>query len=424
MTLKALYMEHTPKIPCFLMVLLLLFPLFGVKGQVLAPTGTMALIGAKIYTDPFGEPLPDGVVLIRQGKIWKVGALGKIKIPEDAEVLDCTDLVIMAGFWNSHVHFMEPIWQGAESLPAQRLNLQMQAMLTRYGFTHVFDLATLDLGNLSALRKRIENGEVKGPTLLTAGIPFTPLDGSPFYIAPLELPEIGSPQQAGQYVNGQLDAGGDAIKLWSASPNGKRVVPMPVEVIKAATTAAHKRNSPVFAHPTNLIGARAASQGGVDILTHVAADDLTDWGTELLGTMVASGMAVIPTLKLHEWELERAGLPSGEDSPLLKTAIQQLRSFVQAGGEVLFGTDVGYMADYSPQREYILMHRAGMDHLQILASMTTAPAKRFGREKRTGRIAPGLDADLVVLSADPAMDIKNFSQVKYTIHKGKLIYAR
>lgn len=408
--------------PCVLVLFLSLGP--GARGQGAEPSGTTALIGAKIYTAPFEDPLPDGVVLIRNGKIWKVGARGKIRIPINAKILDCTDLVVMAGFWNSHVHFMEPKWQGAESLPAQQLNLQMEAMLTRYGFTHAFDLATLDLSNLLALRKRIERGTVNGPTLLTAGVPFTPLDGSPFYIAPHELPEIGSPEKARQYVNGQLDAGADAIKLWSASPNGRRVVPMPVEIVKAATETAHKRNKPVFAHPTNLEGVEAAFQGGVDILTHVAADGHLDWDQGQIETMLATGMALIPTLKLHEWELERAGQSAGEYNPLLKTAIQQLRSFVHAGGEVLFGTDVGYMTDYSPEREYILMHRAGMDHLQILASLTTLPAKRFGLEKQTGRIAPGLDADLVVLSADTAVDIRNFVQVKYTFHKGKVIYSR
>lgn len=405
------------------MALLLLFPFSRVKGQVREAAAILALVGAKIYTDPNADPLPNGVVLIRNGKIGKVGPQTEVMIPKEAEELDCTGQVIMAGFWNSHVHFMEPKWRRADSLPATQLSLQMEAMLTHYGFTHAFDLALLDLDNLLALRKRIESGEVKGPSLLTAGVPFTPLDGSPFYIAPLKLPEIGSPERAREYVNAQIDAGADAIKLWSASPNGERVVPMPVEVIRAATAAAHKRDRPVFAHPTNLNGVEAASRGGVDILTHVAADGHTVWDPELLKTMVASGMAVIPTLKLHEWELQREGLPHGEDSPLVRTALQQLRAFIQAGGEVLFGTDVGYMADYSPEREYILMQRAGMDHLQILASLTTLPAKRFGQENRSGRIAAGLEADLVVLSADPAVDVRNFVQVTYTISKGRIVHA-
>ena len=58
-------------------------------------------------------------------------------------------------------------------------------------------------------------------------------------------------------------------------------------------------------------------------------------------------------------------------------AIAQLTAFVKGGGEMLFGTDVGYMRDFDPADEYTLMTRAGMTPMQILASLTTAPAARF-----------------------------------------------
>ena len=141
----------------------------------------------------------------------------------------------------------------------------------------------------------------------------------------------------------------------------------------------------------------------------------------MISDMLSSQMALIPTLKLHQWELERFGDTTG-NNPLLLTAIQQLRSYANAGGEILFGTDVGYMSDYSPVDEYLLMGKAGMDYLQILAALTTNPAKRFGRQKQTGSLKAGMDADLVLLSADPADDVKNFAAVKYTISKGRIIF--
>jgi len=64
-----------------------------------------------------------------------------------------------------------------------------------------------------------------------------------------------------------------------------------------------------------------------------------------------------------------------------------------------------------------------MSFHQILESLTTNPAQRFGYSNHTGRIAKGMDADLVVLRADPAQDATAFSKVRYTIRSGNVIYS-
>ena len=99
-----------------------------------------------------------------------------------------------------------------------------------------------------------------------------------------------------------------------------------------------------------------------------------------------------------------------------------MRRWVASGGVVLFGTDVGYMSDYDPKEEYLLMGEAGMTFRQILASLTTAPAERFGQSKQLGRVAPGFQADVVVLNGDPAKNIRAFTDVQYTLRAGKIIY--
>jgi imidazolonepropionase-like amidohydrolase len=70
------------------------------------------------------------------------------------------------------------------------------------------------------------------------------------------------------------------------------------------------------------------------------------------------------------------------------------------------------------------MGQAGMSAMQILASLTTAPAARWNESGRRGRIAPGLDADLVVLEADPGQDVRRFAAVKCVVRAGKVIYAK
>ena len=68
------------------------------------------------------------------------------------------------------------------------------------------------------------------------------------------------------------------------------------------------------------------------------------------------------------------------------------------------------------------MTQAGMTFRQVLRSLTTAPAERFGMSKQTGRIAPGLAADMAVLRNDPSTDVRALTTVQYTLRSGKVIY--
>ena len=80
------------------------------------------------------------------------------------------------------------------------------------------------------------------------------------------------------------------------------------------------------------------------------------------------------------------------------------------------------MHDYDPTDEYVLMAGAGLTPMQILASLTTSPAARWKESQRRGRVAPGMDADLVVLAGDPASDVRHFAQVRCAFRAGRLIY--
>src|SRR5439155_1691323 len=93
-----------------------------------------------------------------------------------------------------------------------------------------------------------------------------------------------------------------------------------------------------------------------------------------------------------------------------------------AGGQILFGTDVGYLTHSDPSREYELMGRAGLTWREILASLTTNPAARFRAASQRGRVVPGMAADLVVLRRDPADDVRAFADVRSTIRAGRVCY--
>ena len=387
---------------------------------------SLALVGARIYTSPSEEPLVNGVVLVRDGKIVAVGQKGKIKVPSNATIIDCAGLTLTSGFWNSHVHFTELKWESAASLPPSQLSKQLQEMLTRYGFTTVFDTGSYwDI--TKALRQRVESGAVNGPRIFSTGEILFPKGGRP----PAELlkaagsiakemPEVENTKQAVEVVRKKLESGVDGIKIYAQTfwdPNLK----MPLEAIKAITDEAHSHGKLVFVHPSNSYGLEAAIDSGVDILVHTTPQT-SQWDEALLAKMKRGRIALIPTLKLWRIEAEREGARPDAAQRFLDKGMNQLRAYFQAGGQILFGTDIGYITDYDPTEEYQQMQRAGMRFQDILASLTTSPAARFGESGRAGRIAPGMDADIVLLAGDPASDIKALSDVRYTIRKGKIIY--
>jgi imidazolonepropionase-like amidohydrolase len=384
---------------------------------------SLAFVGAKIYQSPTAAPIVDGIVLVKDGRILAVGENGKVKVPDNATRIDCTGLTMTAAFWNSHVHFTEPKWRSPDTQPAGQLAENLRAMFTRYGFVRVLDTGSW-LKQTLAIRRRIETGEVVGPGIMTTGSGFAPKGASPFYILPDHLPELSTPLDAEKMVSTALDEGADAIKLFTGSWATKdSIVAMAVDVVRAATVVAHRRGKLVIAHPSNSRGAQAAVDGGVDILAHTFPHE-TDgpWNRSLIARMSEARMGLVPTLKLWKSEAAKFNADSAFIDKVEGIAGEQVFAFSKVGGQILFGTDVGYMTDYDPTDEYVFMQRAGLSFQQILASLTTAPAERFKASKRSGMISSGMDADLVLLAGDPATDIKAFSNVRYTRRQGQIIY--
>ncbi|MGA3223294.1 MAG: amidohydrolase family protein [Acidobacteriaceae bacterium] len=378
----------------------------------------LALEGAKVYPSPTAEPIDNAVVLIQHGRIAAVGKRREVKVPASVQVIDCTGKVIVAGFWNSHVHF-ENGWQGIAQVPAVQVDTHMHEMLTRWGFTTVWDLGS-DPGNTLALRRRIESGEVLGPQILMAGDIF-PENGHPVYLpAEMQLPEASTPQQAEQMARQYMKMGLDGMKLFTGAYMGdKPVVNMDTAIVKAAVDVAHAEGKPAFAHPQNRVGVDHALAGGVDVLAHTIPSEGSEgsFSAEELARMKRQHTALIPTLTL--WTTVVAD-PVITDK-LVSNGVGQLKAYFSEGGAILFGTDVGFQSRYDTAQEFEYMGRA-MGWRDVLASLTSNPSTFF-KQPAKGRVEKGMTADLVVLDADPGGDVRNLSKVAYTIREGQIIYS-
>jgi imidazolonepropionase-like amidohydrolase len=383
--------------------------------------GTLAIEHARIYVSPSDPPIDDGTVLVRDGRIVAVG--NEVQVPSDATLVPCDRCVVTAGFWNAHVHLTEPKWSNANWRKAATLDPQLADMFLSRGFTTVIDLGSNPADTL-AIRRRIEKGELTGPYIYTAGTALYPPHGVPFYLREtlprwiiMLMPQPETPEDATRIVRRNLAAGADVTKLFTGSwVQRGHVLPMPVEIARAAVNETHLNGKLVFAHPSNLAGVQVAIDSGVDVLAH-AADDTRGVDAKLLSSAISKNMAMIPTLKMFTTTVT-------SDPHYMDPMRAEVGQFHQLGGTLIFGTDVGYMTDYTTEGEFVELGRSGLDWKTVLAMLTTNPASRMGVSDSKGTIAAGKFADLTILDADPAADLTNFSRVRAVVRSGKVIWQR
>jgi imidazolonepropionase-like amidohydrolase len=380
---------------------------------------TLALVNAKVYASPEAVPLENAIVIVRDATIAQVGNSSSLAIPTGATVVDVRGAIVTAGFQNSHVHFSEQKWAGAAEQSAQKLSDQLEAMLTRYGFTTVVDTGSF-LPDTVALRRRIESGEIGGPRILSAGVPLYPPNGIPYYVRdglpPALLKLLHQPAtdtQAVGAVRQNIDGGADVVKLFTGSwVTNQRVLPMPDDVARAAVAEAHRQGKLVYSHASSVAGLEVALNARVDVIAH-ALDDTRGLTENHFRKMSEQNVALVPTLTLF-----------ADSGDATRRIFAEVANYQRLGGRILFGTDVGYHAMYEPTLEYESLAKTGLTWRQVLASLTTNPADRFGESKNRGRVAPGMAADLVVLASDPALDIRAFVEVGQTIRAGRIVYSR
>ena len=385
------------------------------SGSATAQDHDLALVGGTIYVSPTAASLADATVLIHGKTIAAVGRSSEIAVPKSARVIPCAGKVITAGFWNSHVHF-ETGWANAQEAASDKLEAQMQEMVTRWGFTTVWDLGSNPQNTLT-IRKRVESGEVPGPRILMAGDIF-PKNGHPVYLPPeMQLTEAATPEEAAQESRQYMQLGLDGIKLFTGAFMGnKPVVNMDTAIVKGAVRVAHDKHKPVFAHPQNRAGVDSAVAGGVDVLAHTIPNEMSFTDDEIRA-MKTHHVALSPTLTL--WTTVVSDPET--QKRLVEYGIAELKQYSSAGGTILFGTDVGFQSKYDTTQEYEFMGRA-ISWREILASLTTNPSEFF-KTPNEGTVAKGMRADLVVLDGDPARDVKNFAKVSAAIRDGRVIYS-
>jgi imidazolonepropionase-like amidohydrolase len=140
----------------------------------------------------------------------------------------------------------------------------------------------------------------------------------------------------------------------------------------------------------------------------------------------------VPEAQQRDWDVRgliaRAGWTETDFEAFRKSRANQdlfIRQFAAAGGRLATGTDAAnqmLVPGYSEHREMELLVRAGLTPREALRAATRNAAVLLGSDS-LGLLAPGKVADLLVLSKDPLVDIRNTRAITSVMARGYLLDA-
>jgi len=424
--------------------------------RVAAPA--IALTHANVIVGTDAPARPNQTIIIRGGRVERVGDDGAVPVPPDAQTLDLTGRAVLPGFVMVHEHLFYPAGQGqynwlGYSFP--RLYLAGGATTIRTGGSMV-PYADLNL------KRGIDAGQTPGPDLDVTG-PY--LNGPGLPIAAVNA--LRDSAHARRMVEYWADEGATSFKVYMQITRDE---------LAAVVAAAHRRGLKVTGHLCS-VTYREAADLGIDDLEHGlyastdfvtakepdrcpmgAAQSLTGLDvsgpqvTDLIHHLVERHVALTSTLTVFETSVP--GRPRAPDRVLdamapevrdlylrrfaqiatdsgasaadarrrFANAMAFERAFARAGGLLLAGTDPtgygGVVAGYANQREIELLVEAGFTPVEAIKIATLNGATYLGRQDRIGTIAPGKQADLVVVRGDPAARIADIENVELVFKHG------
>jgi len=134
--------------------------------------------------------------------------------------------------------------------------------------------------------------------------------------------------------------------------------------------------------------------------------------------------AMLPQARI-DYLTRRARIGESKDSPwpvIFKKEMQFERDFVRAGGLLLAGNDpTGYggdLAGYGDWREVELLVEAGFTPLETIQIASANGARFLDQSDRIGTLAPGKQADLLVIHGDPSTKISDIENVTLVFKNG------
>lgn len=425
--------------------------------------------------------IPNQTVVITNDLIGNIQSSKRIKIPENATIIDGRGKYLIPGLTDAHIHFFQngglytrpDVIDLRTYMPYQdEIQLakdDMKQKLLRYlkqGITNVIDVGAslhyLKQRNDFANNDSVPSIFITGPLLTT----YEPKvyenlgDDEPFILTKSVEDGIKGVQQ-------QLPYKPDFIKIWYiAAADGLGIETSArknLPIVKAIIDEAHKNNLKVAVHATERITAQLAVENGADFLVHFIDDEILK--DDFVQLMKKNKTVLIPTLIVSsgynntfsqnlifsEHELKNAdpyqlgsllNLKYLADTILVNNyknrslakksrnkksdsiSMVNIKILSDAGILLATGTDagnIGTMHASSYLAELKAMQKSGMSNWKILTASTLNGAKILGKENEFGTIAVGKKANLVLLNANPIDNLENITKINRVINSGLVL---
>jgi imidazolonepropionase-like amidohydrolase len=375
------------------------------------PQPDLALIRARVVNVTDGTIRPDATVLVRRGRIESIGTG---PVPAGTQVIDLMGKYLVPGLIDAHTHL--------DNLEAARRALETGATTVRSASVGSFQ----DV----ALRDLVRAGYVIGPDMIAAGLFVTPDIGEAALadtgLGPL-MNGVRTPEQLRALVRVNLRHGVDVIKTRGTERAGTATTDPRQQVyteaeLRAVVEEAAKAGVPVEAHAHGDEGGYAAVRAGVRSIEH--GTYLSD---STLALMKEKGTWLVPTFSTLYDLLE----PGGDyDNPVTRAramhmiprAERTIRRAHALGVRIVTGAD----ADYGPQSITRVSHEVtrlaglGLSPLEALQAATITAAELLRIADRTGRIAPGFEADLIAVEENPLENPVTLQDVLLVVSNGRV----
>jgi len=379
-----------------------------------AADGSYALTNANLFDGVNNRITGNATVLVSDGRIERI-ATGDVNVPRGYTVIDVEGNFLMPGMIDVHTH-IDTVERAKRALDS--------------GVTTVRS-ASVSAYQDVALRELVRSGKLAGPEVLAAGVYVTPNLGAAALADPrlAELYDgVNSDEELRRLVNINIDRGVDVIKTRGTQRAGLPDTDPRQQVyterqLRVVVDEAAKHGIPVLVHAHGDEGARAAVLAGARSIEHG-----TYMSTETLRLMKERGTWFVPThVTIVDLVEERFNyvlrLRGRHMVPQLEKV---MREAYELGVKFATGADNYYEAESINRisMEIEAFAKIGMSHFEALQAGTVHSAELLQVGDRTGRIAQGFEADLIVVPGNPLEDLLALQDVLLVMSNGQLALQR
>lgn len=397
------------------------------------PAKAVVIHAGYIVNPADGSVLENHFITVMDGKITSISR-GQPRIA--AQVVDLSDQWVLPGLMDMHTHMT---WNQPGLLPRSRSDYALHPVMNSTGFRALEGLRNAqdmlnygftllrDIGNNANyadtdLRKAIDQGLFKGPTIYNAGKIIAPYGGQSHNISPevgtqwdQEYIDADTPDELVKAIRRNIYYGAKLIKL----VNTDQAYRYSYEDLKLAADETHKAGLTLAVHSDGDAATQDAVRAGADSIEH--AFSISD---ETMRLMAEKGTYLVGT----DFPYAHMEVFYGPERArrVVNNIMARLKRAWELGVPMAFGTDTisnlpgknrGQMAlDY-----YEVWSGAGIPAAGIIKAMTLEPAKLLKIDSRYGSIEVGKMADIIAVPQNPLDDIENLRNVQFVMKHGNII---